>query len=579
MLPKIPILIMTAILFLASCDPDGSSAREENFVKVRLNDSLSRYDSVRILILAGEDTGAVIGEAWNGRLAAPGEIPPYRLDDAETRTVSVRVMGYDQFGRLVLDMRISKRNGVQVVTNIALPKPSPDLSALAVGPGALTPAFDPAVKEYAVALANNQTWIQVTMTPAYPQAIMSAGLSRAYSGKAVDPIDVRVGTNRIVLNITAADTSAQYIINATRGQAPSDTGKVPPDSVPPDTVPPAGPFAAWKHMALISPDLGQAGMETDAVVRDLPILLRLAASNFAFSEAGENGKDLRFATLDHRVLPHEVAHWDPAAGSAAVWIKTDTLRGNGSSGSFLMYWGNPAAAASDSARVFPDQAGWSGVWHLDEEAKGIAGEFRDATGRFDGTSISRTPPASKDGVVAYSLDFKVTLSQAASKAVVSIPAEFDPGPDAWTMTFWTKRESQGSGVIFAKGDATVADGDRFQVLVQEDGRLIMQRYGGKLPTNTFLPAGAWCLVGIVNEGNLTHLYLDGKRQETLSGTQGKNAAAKVYLGAINQYGTDNYEGTLDEVWFSHTVRSQDFMRLLFESQKPYADLITVLPQY
>jgi concanavalin A-like lectin/glucanase superfamily protein/uncharacterized protein DUF2341/cadherin-like protein len=570
-----PILSPALILFFASCQLDQSAAREENFVAVRLNDSLSRYDSVQILILADGDTNTVLGEAWDGRLAAPQEIPPFRLDDAETRPVSVRVKGFDQYGRLTLDMRISKRNGAQVVETIALPKPSPSLSALAAGPGALSPAFDPAVKEYAVSLANNQTWLQVTMTPDYPQAIMSAGLARAYSGKAVEPIDMRIGSNRIVLNITAADTSAQYVINATRAQGPADTVEVPPD-----TLPHSGPFAAWKHMALISPDLRQAGMDANAEVRDFPILLRLTASNFNFSEAGENGKDLRFATLDHRVLPHEISYWDPAAGSGAVWIKTDTVRGDGSTGSFLMYWGNPAAAAAEAAQVFPDQAGWSGVWHLDEESKDIPGEFRDATGRFDGTSIGRTAPARKDGVIAYAQDFKVGVSASANiQAVLSIPAAFDPGPDAWTMTFWARRESQGKGIIFAKGDATAPDGDRFQIFVQEDGRLGVQRYGGKLLTNISLPASAWCLVGIVLEGSLAHLYLDGRKQETLSGTQGKNAAAKVFLGAINADGAGGYDGMLDEVWFSHTVRSPDFMRLQFESQKPYANLITVLPQY
>ena len=316
-------------------------------------------------------------------MAAPQEIPPYRIGDAETRPVSVRVKGFDQYGRLILDMRISKRNGGQVVENIALPKPSPSLAALAVGPGALSPAFDPAVKEYAVALAYNQTWLQVTMTPAYPHAIMSAGLVRAYSGKAAEPIDMGVGANRIVLNIVAADTSTQYILNATRAQAPTDTTKVPPDTtkVPPDTLPQGNPFAAWKHMALITPDFAQVGMGGFTEVTGFPVLLRLTPSNFNLAEAGENGKDIRFATPDHRALPHEIVSWNANSGSARIWIKTDTLRGDGATGSILMYWGNPAAVpASDPAKVFPAEAGWSGVWHLEEEGKGAYGEYQGRHG-------------------------------------------------------------------------------------------------------------------------------------------------------------------------------------------------------
>lgn len=585
MTPVFPILLLATALFLVSCGLDQPAGREENYVTVRLDDSLSRYDSVRILILADGDTDAVIGKAWDGRLASPQEIPPYRLDDAESRPVSVRVLGYDQFGRLILDMRIVRRNGELVVSNVALPKPSPDLSALEVGPGALSPAFDPAVKEYAMALAYNQTWLQVTMTPVYPQAIMSAGLARAYSGQAVDPIDMRVGSNRIVLNVTAADTSAQYVLIATRAQAPTDTVRIPPDTVkvppdtikvPPDTLPQGSPFAAWKHMALISPDFTQVGMENQTVVSDFPVLLRLTPTNFNLAEAGENGKDIRFTNLDHRVLPHEIVAWDAPNGSARIWIKTDTLRGNGSVGSILMYWGNPSAAsASDPAKVFTAEAGWSGVWHLEEEGKGAAGEFKDATGRFHGTASGKVPSSRFVGAITYAQDFKAANDQSS----ISIPSAFDPGPDVWTMILWVKQESQGSGVIFSKGDGTAPNKERFQLLTQPDGRLGLQRAGVKTFTNIYLPAGAWCQVGIVNEGTESRFYIDGWYRESMAFGQGPGASAKVFLGSSDESGWDGYNGALDEVWFSHTVRSKEYLRLLFESQKRYSPFLTVLPMY
>ena len=561
-----------ASILLAGCDPDQTAGRVENYVTVRLNDSLSRYDSVEILILADGDTNAVIGKAWDGRLAAPQEIPPYRLNDAETRTLSVRVKGYDQFGRLILDMLITKRNGTQVVTNMVLPKPSPALASLAVEPGSLSPAFDPAVKEYALALANDQTRLQVTMTPDYAQAIMSAGLVRAYAGKAAEPIDMRVGANRVVLNITAADTSTQYVINATRAQAPADTVKVPPD-----TVPQVNPFAAWKHMALISPDFTQVGMGFDAEVTDFPALLRLTRSNFNLSEAGENGKDIRFATQDHRVLPHETYSWDTRAGSARIWIKTDTLRGNTKTGSILMYWGNPSVAStSDPAKVFTVDAGWSGVWHLEEDGRGAAGEYKDATGRFHASASGKAIPSRRDGAITYGQDFNTSNNQAA----ISVPSDFDPGPEAWTLNMWVKAEAQPMGVLFMKGDAAAPEQRRFQIFTLPDnGRLCLQRNGETFVTNVFLPVGAWCLLGIVYDGTKVRIFVDGTERESRPWTQGPDARAAVFLGAGDASGASGFHGTLDEVWFSHTARSKEHMRLTFLSQKTVSPFMTLLPLY
>lgn len=220
-----------SLCFIPQCHL-GPTAGEERFVTVRLHDSLARYDSVQVLILAEGDTGQVVGTIWDGLLRDPGALPSYRLADGETRPLSVRVKGFNQFGRLVLDLRISKNGDRQIVSDVILPKPSPALLSLRPSVGILAPPFDPAIKEYALALAYPQSSFTLTMTPAYAPASMLIGFSKAYPGKASDPVNVRVGATRIAIGVTAADTSARYSINVTRAAAPpvDTTITTPPDT-------------------------------------------------------------------------------------------------------------------------------------------------------------------------------------------------------------------------------------------------------------------------------------------------------------------------------------------------------------
>jgi hypothetical protein len=596
--------------FLCQCDIDQPVVRQERFVTIKLNDSLSRYDSVQILILADGDTNAIVGTAWAGPLAAPWNVPAYRLDDAESRSLSVRVKGFDSFGRLTLDMRIAKVDGKQVVTSMVVPKPSPNLAALGVSPGTLVPPFDPAIKEYAVSLAPNQTWLQVTMTPAYAPASLWAGLTRAESGVPVKPFDMAIGENRVVLSITAADTSTQYVIKATRAPkapidpvtppdtsiappdtsiappdtsiAPPDTSVAPPDTsiAPPDTsvAPPdtadTGPFAAWKHQALISLEFPQVAIGRDFEVTDFPLLLRLDKNKFDISEAAADGRDLRFATAAGKILPYQLMNFDQGA-EARVWVKVDTLRGRDDTSPILMYWGNPAAvSASDPAAVFSAASGWTGVYHLEETGKGAAGEYQDATGQFPGTAVGATMPGRKISAIGYAQDFNTTNSQ----AVIQLPGAFDPGPNAWTVQMWVRQEGADLGVIFKKGEGPTPNDQRFQLFSQEnDHRLVVQRNGASLATKTYLPQDQWFQIGITYDGSKVRIYENGQEHEIADWTQGNHASAKTLLGAADDRGTSGFHGALDEFWVSRVVRSRDFMRLMYESQKPNSPFVTVLP--
>ena len=119
-----------ALCVFAQCrlSPEPEVA-PETYVTVRLNDSLSRFDSVVVQILERGDTAAIVGTMWSQRLDSPGAIPSYRLEPGATQDLTVRVRAWDAEGRLALDERIAKVDGKQTVTAIPIPKPSPRLAS------------------------------------------------------------------------------------------------------------------------------------------------------------------------------------------------------------------------------------------------------------------------------------------------------------------------------------------------------------------------------------------------------------------------------------------------------------------
>ncbi|MDQ3002924.1 MAG: DUF2341 domain-containing protein [Fibrobacterota bacterium] len=566
-------LLVSCLFQLSGCHPDQTSVREENYVTVKLHDSLSRYNSVLIQILAAGDTNQVVGHIWNGPLAAPGALPAYRMDDGESRDLSVRVRGYDATDRLVFDMMISKVGGMQVVTNVALPKLSPSLSSLKISPGVLTPAFSPAIKEYSLHLDYGQTSVRLILVPEFEDASLLIGFIKAKSGRQSDTLPMRVGPNRITISVTTADTSTQYIVTATRAAAPADT-VVNPGPVP---NPDPNPFVLnWKHWALVKLNPREVGLAMGVKIPDFPLLLRLNKNNFTFAQALSDGRDIRFVTSSGKLLPHEIMKWDAVNQEGRIWLRLDTLRADDDGDPILMYWGNPnAVSASEPEKVFPPESGWSGVWHLEETGKGVAGEYRDASGQAHATScrINGSDPSRKDGTVGYAQDFKVANQQTA----ISIPDPFDPGAAEWSMHMWVKQSGGNDATLFSKADGTTANQQRFRINSLAGGRLALQRNGADYLTNIWFPDDYWMLVGIIYDGSNARVFIDGFERETMPWTQGAHHSAKAFLGAEDEQGTRGFSGTLDEIWFSSRAKSPEYMRMIFETQKVYSTFVTLLP--
>jgi hypothetical protein len=165
---------------------------------------------------------------------------------------------------------------------------------------------------------------------------------------------------------------------------------------PGDTVTVA--YLNWAYSAVIALNTSVSGANVQGNVYGFPVLVRLRANNFNFRHAGTNGDDIRFAKSDGSPLYYEIERWDPVAELAEVWVKVDTIFGNDSTQTIIMYWGNPdASSLSAGGAVFDTTAGFQGVWHLGDAA---GDSVQDATNnRYNGGSPDSARPQTATGMI------------------------------------------------------------------------------------------------------------------------------------------------------------------------------------
>jgi hypothetical protein len=347
-----------------------------------------------------------------------------------------------------------------------------------------------------------------------------------------------------------------------------------------DTVP-VGTYVQWPYSkrAFIS------ASPVPETLLDFPLLLRLNASQFNFSQAKSDGSDLRITRKDGRPLPFEIESWNADSGRAAVWIRMDTLQAPDSA--FIrLYWGNPQAASlSDGAKVF-DSAGYQGVWHLDPPESGAPLSYLDAS------AAANTVSAGGDSAGLS------TIAAPAGKGIrltggtpLTSARNFDnPGP--LTVSLWFRTTTDSGGKLIGFGtqqsviDSIVGGRDR-HIWMDSTGRLhfgidpvgVMHVVSSAKAYND----GAWHFAAATVSPQGIALYVDGEVLDTdATGTMaqvmpgywriGFDAPIKDWPFPLR---TRYFQGDLDEVRVTLKPLTPARIRFDFESQRLGSGFIRV----
>ena len=308
----------------------------------------------------------------------------------------------------------------------------------------------------------------------------------------------------------------------------------------------------WTIRKRIDIDTTTAGAPIADPIGTVALLIRLHDGNYKFTEAKEDGSDLRFLAADDKtLLAYHIERYDALLNEAFVWVKIPDLK-PGSKTSIYMYYGNggsKATRADDPKGTY--DVNTSLVYHFAEnnapphdsttfgnnaEKPGVpvAGSLIGPGTRFDGTNSITTPNSE-------------SLTWANSATM--------------TWSAWIKPAvAQSNAIIFTRHD----DSAKFTIGI-DNGIVFLDVNGQRSQGGPNLAPGSWHQVAVTGTASELTLYIDGQSAATLP--VGVPAlSSPLILGADGAISATGFSGELDELEISKAARPLGFIKFAAMTQ-------------
>lgn len=346
-------------------------------------------------------------------------------------------------------------------------------------------------------------------------------------------------------------------------------------------------YREWTYWQNLYLNTSSSGANVSSSVNDFPILVRLNASNFDFSQTLAGGADIRFAAADGTQLPYEIERWSDTKDSAEIWVKVPFISGSDNGQYIRMYWGNASASsASDGAAVFDTANGFEGVWHLDEAASGsgTANLYKDATGnaRHGDDNVDAT---GKAGIVGQGQQFDrfstqdyIQLHDSAHNIVDELTFMAWAYPDTLIDDPVNNRDL----FIYYSYHQWPPHGYDIKTYNAEQCILQIGLEGPDWDWNheagVFIE-DAWQQIAVTwkagtnGDSGTVLFYRDGSLFGVDSCVTGNHEATGIEPTISKNGSTDAWHGNLDEIVESNVVRSSDWIKLCYENQRPNQTLV------
>ncbi|MFP4012913.1 MAG: DUF2341 domain-containing protein [Chitinispirillaceae bacterium] len=304
-----------------------------------------------------------------------------------------------------------------------------------------------------------------------------------------------------------------------------------------------------------------------------PILLRLDETNFDFSQAAPDGRDIRFTKQDGTFMHYEIERWDTELKTAEVWVLADTVYGDDSTQFFTMHWGDTTLSSPESGAVFDTARGYEGVWHLceteppvvfDATANGLHGQTENIRESF--TSV---------GAIGVAKPFNGGTTYIQIAESHSGKLDFSEH-DSFSISAWVYLDTL-DGLyhqIVSKGN------QQYGLQVHEDGSFEFFSFSetnGWSGVRAPAQAGKWKFVTGVKDGPDLRLYIDGilASEEIIARADHshRDTGYDLYIGRRADIADRFWKGSIDEVRISSEAKNSSWVKLEYMNQS-FPDLLT-----
>jgi len=305
-----------------------------------------------------------------------------------------------------------------------------------------------------------------------------------------------------------------------------------------------------------------ADVPASAAETNFPLLVRLNASTFTFSQAQPDGRDIRFTTPTGTALSYQIEEWDGAAGTASIWVKIPAIAGNARQ-EIKMLWGNGAAVSeSNGSAVFNAANGYVSVLHLNATLGDAVGSVTPSNA---GTTLGT-------GMIGKGRNFTAGNGINCGESLTTLPGGNNPhSSEAWIRPIVAGTNVMGWGIDQGQGKVVM------QLASPPHMNMDCWFGGGNVEGASTLRLSEWMHVAHTYNNGQAKIYVNGVLDGThAGGSMSIPTPARWYVGGWN--GSYNFVGDMDEVRLSKVTRSADWIKLGYENQKPLQTLAGSLVQ-
>ena len=310
----------------------------------------------------------------------------------------------------------------------------------------------------------------------------------------------------------------------------------------------------WKYRKAVTVDTSPSGVNTSGPIGRTVVLIRLHNGNFTFTDALENGADIRFVDSDQKTpLAYHIERYDATNGLAAAWVSVPNLTG-GEKRQIWLYFGNENAPVGQDAKGTFD-ADYMAVYHFGEKP-GAASADATANG-----NAAQNGPAGIDpnGIIGQSARFP---GQGALQ-IGETPSLAMPAGSPFTFSAWVRADQLGpQQAIMVRGPL---------VFGLNAGVPFAQVGAAALQAQAPVKQGEWTHLALVADGKTVKIYVNGVEAAAAS------AALPDVAGPITIGGAEGrpFTGEIDEPRLSKTARPATMLLAMAQSEGPQGKLVSV----
>lgn len=312
-------------------------------------------------------------------------------------------------------------------------------------------------------------------------------------------------------------------------------------------------------------------------LQNFPILV-YDTSSYYTDHAQSDGDDFVFVSVDNTTkYSHEIEYYDSSSGELVAWVKIPTISSTDDTVLYI-YYGNPTCNNQQN----PDDV-WDSnylhVWHLGDN-------LNDSTGLNDGINYgTRIIP----GKIGNARDFEQSegdyinlgdMSQPSDSILTTMTWEGWVKPESLDMVFTCKYNTQGEDLV------------SYWVGFDYGGKFHIDAYSAwgsdtsGLTVNSYSEINQWVyLTSTYNLGGLNELnmYINGDEvafsYDTRTGNFMANTAITDDIGRYRpEVGTKYADGVIDEMRWSKTVRTDDWIKTSYNTMNYPNSFLSVGPE-